>query len=59
MTRKHFRALADAIRTVADSTDNADVQYAIAQITSNVASVCKADNSNFDREKFYKAALGR
>jgi hypothetical protein len=49
MSRKHFRALADAIRLIPDAA-------ARRQAAAAVASVCRAMNGRFDTARFLEAA---
>lgn len=58
MTRKHFEALAEALRFV-DVLDGAsqDVRSVVhAEYVNAVADVCKRFNPNFQRDKFLAAA---
>jgi len=48
MTRKHFIALANAIRNSNDLDD----------VVGMVADVCSEANSNFDRDRFIDACIG-
>lgn len=48
MTRKHFQALADSIRTIMDP--HVRLNAAVA-----VASACKQMNPNFKPDRFYAA----
>jgi hypothetical protein len=50
MSRKHFQALADCLKTL--PTANGE-RYRAALA---VAEACKASNSRFDRERFFRAA---
>lgn len=54
MSRKHYRAVAQILATARGLTDDADV--ALDYVTRELASLFKADNSNFDYAKFYDAA---
>ncbi len=51
MTRKHFIALADAIKQTGEETTY-EVHRALAE---RVADVCAQTNDLFNREKFLKA----
>ncbi len=48
MSKKHFRALADAIASIADSTER-------ERAARLVADVCIGFNGRFDRGRFYRA----
>ncbi len=48
MTRKHFKAIAEAIAKITDD-------YQRAELAESVADVCKASNPNFKRDLFYRA----
>jgi len=48
MTKKHFRAFADAIANIDDRTER-------ERVASLVANVCRQFNSRFDRERFLRA----
>ena len=48
MSRKHFKALAEAIAKIQDDAQR-------AELAESVADVCKADNPNFKRDLFYRA----
>jgi hypothetical protein len=56
MTRKNFQALADGIQEVRASLD-CDPAYtdAINAVAERIATICKADNSNFNRQRFLDA----
>lgn len=49
MGRKHYEALAQALRL------SADIDTAIVK----VADVCQRDNDRFDRQRFYAACKGQ
>lgn len=56
MTRKHFQALADALRYARPS--DPDAQAPVDQWARDVraiADVCAGSNGMFDRERFYRA----
>lgn len=60
MTRKHYRAIADAIKNVrhADYVDDEHRRIAFAtklEIANSIAIAMKADNAAFDRDKFMDA----
>ena len=62
MTRKDYNLLASAIRESMDECRaqyNEDVEVAIRLLTSRLASRLQTDNPRFDRQKFYKAAIGQ
>lgn len=48
MSRKHFKAIAEALCNISD-----DAQRAYA--ARLMAGVCRQFNSNFDTERFYRA----
>jgi len=62
MSRKHYKEFAALIK---DNLDNypedvdADIRSAISAIAYDMCRVFKADNYNFDRDKFIDACLGR
>ena len=45
MTRKHFKALAEALKE----------NKANAKLIGDISRICKQSNSNFDSAKFYMA----
>jgi hypothetical protein len=55
MTRKHYVALAAAMRDVLDGADNGDVRIGVECAIDAVSHVCKADNHRFDYRTFYDA----
>jgi hypothetical protein len=60
MTRKDYRLIAQAIRDVYDEHVAGDeVTGALRILTSILASRLAADNDNFDRQKFWNAAVGK
>lgn len=54
MSRKHYRALADALRQAREYYPEAET--ALTSVTRLVADVCAADNHHFRRQQFYDAA---
>jgi len=50
MTKKHFIALADALRTLITSDDGSSVETAAVYTT--LADFCAAQNPNFNRERW-------
>lgn len=48
MSKKHFRALADAIATIANKTER-------ERVARLIADVCNGFNGRFDRGRFYRA----
>jgi len=48
MTRKHFRALAVAIRAIKDEWERRQNAQAMADL-------CQRQNPRFDRDRFYRA----
>ena len=52
MTRKHFKALAEAIGSNAIGHANT---FAIWEVAESVANVCEDFNPRFDRERFLEA----
>lgn len=52
MTKKHFVAIAAAIRENLDSTSDKDV---VEQMARNIANVCASTNGQFDRGRFLRA----
>lgn len=56
MSRKHFQALADALKNLkpeADATPEAGAQW-VASVRA-IADVCASQNGLFDRSRFYAA----
>ena len=48
MTRKHFRAIAEAIRKI-ESLQQRDIE------AKRLAAVCRASNPRFDDKRFFRA----
>jgi len=48
MSRKHFTALAAAVRQIADPSER-------RRTAELIADVCAASNDRFDRQRFYSA----
>lgn len=57
MTKKHFKKLAEAIKTANDNIDQGDPQAVriLTELTSDIADVCQQSNELFDRGRFLKA----
>jgi len=53
MTRKHFSALAEALRVARPDMDEA----AFNELMHSIADICQAANSNFNRDKFIYAIM--
>jgi hypothetical protein len=51
MTKKHYRALAEALSFGSD-------EYGFEFVVDKVADVLAADNLRFDRDKFFEAVYG-
>ena len=58
MTRKHYREIADILSGEYAIAD-AEGRTVVENITASLADVLKRDNSRFDLQRFYMAALGR
>jgi hypothetical protein len=59
MSRKDYVALAAAIRDVWDLAPEYPYNHpTLRVVVLNLCDVFKRDNSNFDRERFIKAATG-
>lgn len=66
MTKKNYIATAEILRgehniasAKSDHMHRAVAQTAVENITASLADMFAADNSLFDRDRFYTAALGR
>lgn len=63
MTRKHFAAIASAIAeeyemaSALDEKECEAVRAALASLAGSLGTVCKQSNPNFDRTRFYRAAI--
>lgn len=56
MTRKHYRALAAAVRdTLAPLTNEPQAREACAELAHRIAKVCLSDNPHFDADRFFEA----
>lgn len=62
MSRKHYKefasVIADELYKYPDDIDE-DIRVSIRSIAYAMCGVFKADNYNFDREKFLDAAIGQ
>ena len=59
MSRKHFIALARALKDARADLDPSGDEYANAildRLTKDIANVCAGCNANFDRNRFYHAS---
>ena len=60
LTRKHFKAIAEAISQTRVETYeldlDADSRVALGILTEKLALVCRAENPNFDWGRFIEAA---
>ena len=56
LTRKHFNAIAQTIKETAGDCENSEISIAVnavrAYIALDIASICAADNPNFNRDRF-------
>lgn len=60
MTRKHYKLLAESIRSVYNrAEEEADLGVCewLEEMTRSIASALASDNDRFDRERFLAAAL--
>ncbi len=48
MTAKHFKVIAFIVKSITDTAER-------KRIAGEFAAMCKADNKNFDRDKFLEA----
>jgi hypothetical protein len=56
MSRKHYRDVAEIIKTEVDRTNPAGgVRPVLARVAGELASMFKRDNGNFNRDKFMEA----
>jgi hypothetical protein len=56
LTRKHFKAMAEAINAEAKSLDIGSEEYLmVRRIAFDLATISKSENPNFDRAKFLQA----
>lgn len=55
MTRKHFKAIAAAIREANLNNENEREAIRLRIVTEKLADVCKADNDRFNKAKFMEA----
>lgn len=55
MTRKHFKAMADALASARPERENAEAWKAWLKAVYEVSSACSGFNCNFDRDRFYSA----
>jgi hypothetical protein len=53
MTRKHYQLLADMIRREYEVYENDAAT--LASVADTLATICKADNPRFDRDRFLEA----
>lgn len=53
MSKKHFVALAQALKTVADTAELTETQHRL--VSQAIADVCRQNNQNFDSERFLGA----
>ena len=59
MSRKDYVAIAAAIRAEYEAVaDGPALRRVVEQTADRIADVFAADNPNFDRERFLRAALG-
>jgi hypothetical protein len=59
MTRKHFQAIADALRTNAPDTESNSYEAEaalFANIVKDVARACASSNGRFDHGRFERAS---
>ena len=60
MSKKHFQAIAKAIREQYDQTaDGSEARERLDKLTLAVAGICRHDNPRFDWDRFMFAATGR
>lgn len=53
MTRKHYQLFAEMIRREKEVYENDPAT--LASVADTLATICQADNSRFDRDKFFTA----
>ena len=56
MTRKHFKAIADAIAVEYRQAEDFRTRVVIRNIADNIASNAREFNPNFDEQRFIDAA---
>ena len=55
MTKKHFQALAKAVKDRVDNISNESKAASLVYLANDIADVCKRENDRFDRAKFLEA----
>lgn len=58
MTRKHYIAVADIIKTVFCENENVLTNEALVMLVEKFCCLFEEDNPNFDRLRFIKACYG-
>ena len=56
MTKKHFVALADSIRTMITHDDGSSLEY--AEMIQTLANFCQSQNPNFNRSRWLAYIAG-
>lgn len=55
MTRKHYKAIAWALKQHASRIDETDPKGSFVALIHDLADTLQAENANFDRKRFYAA----
>jgi len=55
MTKRHFQAIADCIASYGPAPATGDPEHLRRQIADSLATLCRKENPQFDRERFLKA----
>jgi hypothetical protein len=55
MQRRHFEAIADIIREIAEESDTDEAKFQRDRVARHFASRLRRTNSNFNKERFLRA----
>jgi len=55
MTKRHFQAIANVIASYGPAPATGDPEHLRRQIASDLATICRGENPQFDRQRFLKA----